>query len=259
MELGLGNKYFKYEDIDRAPEEKSRGITINSTTIEYQTEKRHFSHVDCPGHTDYVKNMITGAACMDIAILVVSAADGPMSQTKEHLLLCKQAGVKDIVIYLNKADQVKDDELYELVEMEIRDLMDSYGFIGKNALFVHGSALCALEDKRKEMGENSIAKLMDVLDSKIKIPDRELNKPFLMSVDATYLVLGRGVVATGTVMSGKVKLGDTVEVTGMNKLSKRTTAVSIETFRKTLDHGEAGDSVGVLLRNLTKLDVCRWL
>ncbi len=251
------SKYYKYEEIDRAPEEKARGITINSTTLEYSTDKRHFSHVDCPGHTDYVKNMITGAARMDVAILVVSAADGPMPQTREHLLLCKQVGVKDVVVFLNKADQVKDDELYELVELEVRDLLTSYGFEGKKSIFVRGSALCALEGKRKEIGEDSIAKLLDVMDSKVPIPERELNKPLIMHVDHTLTILGRGVVATGTIESGKVKVGDTVEISGMHKPSKRTVVTSIETFRKTLDHGEAGDNVGILLRGLTKQDVGR--
>ena len=251
------SKYYKYEEIDRAPEEKARGITINSTTLEYQTDKRHFSHVDCPGHTDYVKNMITGAARMDVAILVVSASDGPMPQTREHLLLCKQVGVKEVVVFLNKADTLKDDELYELVELEVRDLLTSYGFEGKKALFVRGSALCALEGKRKEIGEDSITKLLEVLDSKVPIPDRELNKSFIMHVDHTLNVLGRGVVATGTVEAGKVKIGDLVEILGMHKPSKRTVVTSIETFRKSMDHAEAGDNVGVLLRGLTKLDVGR--
>ena len=251
------SKFYKYEDIDRAPEEKSRGITINSTTLEYSTEKRHFSHIDCPGHTDYVKNMITGAARMDIAILVVSAADGPMSQTREHLLLCKQVGVKDIVVYLNKGDQVKDDELYELIEMEVRDLLDQYGFVGKNAKFVHGSALCAIEGKRKELGEDSIVRLLTVLDTEIPVPPRELTKPFIMNIQHTLPQQGRGVIATGTIESGKVKPGDHVETIGMNKPNRRTTVSSLETFRKTLDHGEAGDNVGLLLRALNKLDVCR--
>jgi len=194
---------------------------------------------------------------MDIGILVVSAADGPMPQTREHLLLCKQAGVHDIVVFLNKADQVKDDEIYELVELEVRDLLTAYGFEGKKALFVRGSALCCLEDKKPEIGEQSIAKLLNVLDTQIPLPPRDINKPFIMHVDHTLNILGRGVVATGTIESGKVKVGDMVETTGMHKASRRTKVASIETFRKSMDQAEAGDNVGILLRALTKLDVVR--
>jgi elongation factor Tu len=176
-------KYLPYADIDRAPEEKKRGITINSTTLEYQTEKRHFSHVDCPGHNDYVKNMITGAARMDVAILVISAADGPMSQTKQHLLLCKQVGVKDIVVFLNKSDLVSDEDMYQLIELEVRELLTNYGFDGKAAIFVRGSALSALDGTNKEKGEDSIKRLLDVLDSQIKLPKRAIDKPFLLSID----------------------------------------------------------------------------
>ncbi len=250
------SKFFKYEEIDKAPEEKSRGITINSTTLEYQTEKRHFSHVDCPGHSDYVKNMITGAARMDVAILVVSAADGPMPQTREHILLCGQVGVKDVVVFLNKADQVKDDEMYQLVEMEVRDMLDAYGFKGKTTHFIHGSALCALEGKRKDIGEDSIKQLLDTLDSKIPVPQRPLDKPFMMNVDHTLTIPGRGVVATGTIEAGKVKVGDNVEILGL-QAGKRAVVSSIETFRKSMDHAEAGDNVGVLLRGLVQKDVRR--
>ena len=250
------SKYYKYDEIDRAPEEKARGITINSTTLEYQTEKRHFSHVDCPGHADYVKNMITGAARMDTGILVVSAPDGPMPQTREHLLLCKQVGVKSIIVYLNKAEQVKDDELFELVELELKDLLTSYGFDGANTIFIRGSALCALDGTKKEIGEDSIKKLLDAMDSKIPIPPRPIDKPFFMNIDHSLTVLGRGVVATGMIEFGKVKIGDNVEVLGMGP-SRRAVVTSIETFRKTLDHGEAGDNVGVLLRGLTKKEVYR--
>lgn len=250
------SKFYKYEDIDRAPEERSRGITINSTTLEYQTEKRHFSHIDCPGHADYVKNMITGAARMDVAILVVSAADGPMPQTKEHLLLCGQVGVKDVVIFMNKADLVKDDEMYELIELEIRDMLDGYGFNGKGAHFLRGSARCALDGQRKEIGEDSIKKLLDTLDSTIPIPPRPLNEPFFMNVEHALTIAGRGVVATGTVDKGKVKVGDAVEIVGLQP-GKHAVVSSIETFRKTLDHGEAGDNVGLLLRGVTLKDVKR--
>ena len=178
-------KYLPYADIDKAPEEKKRGITINSTTLEYQTEKRHFSHVDCPGHNDYVKNMITGAARMDVAILVISAADGPMSQTKEHLLLCKQVGVKDIVVFMNKSDLVSDEEMYQLIEMEVRELLTNYGFDGKKAIFVRGSALAAIDGSNKEKGEDSIKRLLDVLDSQLPLPPRSIDKPFLLSIDHT--------------------------------------------------------------------------
>ena len=201
--------------------------------------------------------MITGAARMDVGILVVSAADGPMPQTREHLLLCKQAGVHDIVVFLNKADQVKDDEIYELVEMEVRDLLTAYGFEGKKTLFVRGSALSCLEGKKPEIGDESIAKLLNVLDTQIPLPPRDIHKPFIMHVDHTLNLMGRGVVATGTIESGKVKVGDMVETTGMNKSSKRTKVASIETFRKSMDQAEAGDNVGVLLRALTKMDVVR--
>eukprot|EP00826_Nyctotherus_ovalis_P007905 TRINITY_DN12034_c0_g2_i1.p1 TRINITY_DN12034_c0_g2~~TRINITY_DN12034_c0_g2_i1.p1 ORF type:complete len:387 (+),score=118.57 TRINITY_DN12034_c0_g2_i1:448-1608(+) len=256
MTVGL-SKFYKYDDIDRAPEEKSRGITINSSTLEYQTEHRHFSHIDCPGHTDYVKNMITGAARIDIGILVVSSEEGPMSQTKEHIMLCKQVGVQGMIVFLNKADLIKDDEMFELLQMEVKDLLDAYGFVGKDAIFVHGSALCALEGTRPEVGEQSIAKLIHVLDSEIPIPPRELKKPFLMNVEHTLEVIGRGMILTGTIETGKVKPGELVEILGMGKPSRRTAVMSIETFKKSLDHGEAGDNVGVLLRGLTKHDVCR--
>ena len=213
--------------------------------------------MDCPGHMDYVKNMITGAARMDTAILVVSAADGPMSQTREHILLCKQVGVKTIVVYLNKADQVKDDEIFQLIELELKEMLDSYGFDGKNTFFVRGSALCALDGSNKELGENSIKNLLEVLDTKMPLPPRALDKPFIMSIDHTLTVLGRGVVATGTIESGKVNIRDNVEIMGVQRASKRAIVGSIETFRKSLDHGEAGDNVGVLLRGVTKKDVCR--
>lgn len=257
-------KYLPYADIDRAPEEKKRGITINSTTLEYQTEKRHFSHVDCPGHNDYVKNMITGAARMDVAILVISAADGPMSQTKEHILLCKQVGVKDIVVFLNKSDLVSDEEMYQLIELEVRELLTNYGFDGKAAIFVRGAALCALDGTNKEKGEDSIKRLLDVLDSQIKLPKRAIDKPFLLSIDHSlnipvfYLfdkTQGRGTVATGTIETGRVKTGDEVEIVGYKRRPKKSVVISVETFRKSLEQGEAGDNVGVLLRNVP-IDDC---
>eukprot|EP00826_Nyctotherus_ovalis_P045934 TRINITY_DN5130_c0_g7_i1.p1 TRINITY_DN5130_c0_g7~~TRINITY_DN5130_c0_g7_i1.p1 ORF type:complete len:332 (+),score=97.86 TRINITY_DN5130_c0_g7_i1:467-1462(+) len=201
--------------------------------------------------------MITGAACMDIGILVVSAEEGPMFQTREHLLLCKQAGVKDIVVYLNKADLVKDDEMFELLKMEIVDLMDGYGFVGKNAMFVRGSALAALEGKEKEIGEDSIAQLLDILDTKISIPERDLNTTFMMNIDGMMPIIGRGVVATGTIVAGKIKAGEMVEIIGMNKPTKRTSVSSLEIFRKTTTQGEAGDSVGLLLRGLVKGEITR--
>ncbi len=245
-----------YDQIDNAPEEKARGITINTSHVEYETDKRHYAHVDCPGHADYVKNMITGAAQMDGAILVVSAADGPMPQTREHILLARQVGVPAIVVYLNKCDMVDDPEMLELVEMEVRDLLTKYGFPGDKTPIIRGSSLYALEDKQKELGEDSIRKLMEAVDEFIPTPERPLDKPFLMPIEDVFSISGRGTVVTGRVETGVVKVGDEVEIVGIKPTSK-TTVTGVEMFRKLLDQGEAGDNVGVLLRGTKKEEVER--
>jgi elongation factor Tu len=259
-----GAKGRKYDDIDSAPEEKARGITINTAHVEYETENRHYAHVDCPGHADYVKNMITGAAQMDGAILVVSGADGPMPQTKEHLLLAKQVGVPNIVVFLNKEDQVDDAELLELVELEIRETLDKYEFPGDEIPIIAGSALLALEglteNPELKPGDNSwvdkIYKLMDQVDSYIPTPERETEKPFLMAVEDVFSITGRGTVATGRVERGCVKIGDTVELVGLRD-TKTTTVTGLEMFQKTLDESVAGDNVGILLRGVQKTDIER--
>jgi elongation factor Tu len=254
----------KYDEIDAAPEEKARGITINTAHVEYQTETRHYAHVDCPGHADYVKNMITGAAQMDGGILVVSAADGPMPQTREHILLAKQVGVPNLVVFLNKKDMVDDDELLELVELEVRELLSQYGFPGDDIPIVAGSALQALEamvaNPTTKRGENEwvdcIYNLMDAVDSYIDTPEREVDKPFLMAVEDVFSISGRGTVATGRIERGKVKVGETVEIVGIRD-TRNTTVTGVEMFQKTLDEGLAGDNVGVLLRGVKKEDIER--
>ena len=245
-----------YDQIDNAPEEKARGITINTSHVEYETETRHYAHVDCPGHADYVKNMITGAAQMDGAILVVSAADGPMPQTREHILLARQVGVPAIVVFLNKCDMVDDPEMLELVEMEVRDLLTKYGFPGDTTPIIRGSSLCALEDKNPELGENAIRALMKAVDEFIPTPARPLDKPFLMPIEDVFSISGRGTVVTGRVETGIVKVGDEVEIVGI-KPTQKTTVTGVEMFRKLLDEGEAGDNIGVLLRGTKKEEVER--
>jgi elongation factor Tu len=249
-------KYQKYEDIDNAPEEKSRGITIQAAHLEYMTDKRHYGHVDCPGHLDYIKNMITGTSQMDGAVLVVAATDGAMPQTREHLLLAKQIGVKHIIVFLNKVD-IADAETLELVEMEIRDLLTEYGFDGAHAPLIKGSALCAIDNVKPEIGRDAIMALLKAMDETIPEPVRELDKPFMLPVEHTYSIMGRGTVATGKLMRGKIKKGDAVEFIGFNTTPIPSVITGLETYRKTLDHGEAGDQVGVLIRGLKREDVKR--
>ena len=251
-----GSSFLDYSTIDKAPEEKQRGITINNTTIEYETETRHYGHVDCPGHEDYVKNMITGAAKMDAGILVVSAPDGAMPQTREHILLCKQVGVKNIIVFLNKVDLMDDPEMHEIVEMEVTELLEQYGYDPEKTTFIRGSALCAMNDENKEIGEDKVIELLKVMDETIELTERPLNKPFLLSIDGTYNIEGRGTVITGTVDQGKIKKGKEIEIIGFGK-SVKTTVTGIETFRKTMDQGEAGDNVGLLIRGLTRDQVSR--
>ena len=255
---GRGSGTFHdYKTIDKAPEEQARGITINTTTVEYQTEKRHYGHVDCPGHEDYVKNMITGAAKMDAAILVVSAPDGCMPQTREHILLCKQVGVRTIIVFLNKVDVMSDPEMHEIVEMEVRELLNKYEFDGDNSRIIKGSALMALNGESPDLGENRVADLLNTMDEVIPIPERPIDKPFLMSIEGTYNIEGRGTVVVGTIEQGKVKAGDEIEVLGLSKERVRTVVTGVETFKKTLDYGEAGDNVGLLVRGLTRKNVFR--
>src|SRR6202049_5085380 len=249
-------KYTAYDQIDKAPEEKARGITISTAHVEYQSDKRHYAHVDCPGHADYVKNMITGAAQMDGAILVVSAADGPMPQTREHILLAGQVGVPAIVVYLNKVDMVDDPELLDLVELEVRELLSKYNFPGDKIPIIRGSALMALEDKKPELGKESILKLMDAVDASIPQPERPIDQPFLMPVEDVFSISGRGTVVTGRVERGIVKVGDEVEIVGL-KDTQKTTVTGVEMFRKLLDQGQAGDNVGVLLRGTKREEVER--
>jgi elongation factor Tu len=251
-----GATYTAYDQIDKAPEEKARGITISTAHVEYETKKRHYAHVDCPGHADYVKNMITGAAQMDGAILVVSAADGPMPQTREHILLARQVGVPAIVVYLNKVDMVDDPELLDLVELEVRELLSKYNFPGDKIPIVRGSALMALEDKKPELGKESILKLMDAVDASIPQPERPIDQPFLMPVEDVFSISGRGTVVTGRVERGIVKVGDEVEIVGL-KDTQKTTVTGVEMFRKLLDQGQAGDNVGVLLRGTKREEVER--
>jgi elongation factor Tu len=251
-----GAEFVDYANIDKAPEERERGITISTAHVEYETDKRHYAHVDCPGHADYVKNMITGAAQMDGAILVVSAADGPMPQTKEHILLAKQVGVPTMVVYLNKVDQVDDPELLELVELEIREELSKRDFDGDNIPIVTGSALAALEDKNPEIGKESILKLMAAVDDWIPQPERPLDKPFLMPIEDVFSISGRGTVVTGRVEQGVVKVGEEVEIVGIRDTQK-TVVTGVEMFRKLLDQGQAGDNIGALLRGIGREDVER--
>jgi elongation factor Tu len=248
--------FMAYDQIDKAPEERERGITIATAHVEYQTAKRHYAHVDCPGHADYVKNMITGAAQMDGAILVVSAADGPMPQTREHILLARQVGVPYVVVYLNKVDMVDDAELLELVELEVRELLSAYEFPGHEIPVVKGSALRALEGDRGEMGEPSILRLMDAVDAYIPTPKRAVDRPFLMPVEDVFSISGRGTVATGRVERGIVKVGEEVEIVGLRPTLK-TVVTGVEMFRKLLDEGQAGDNIGALLRGLKREEVER--
>src|SRR5574340_863763 len=252
----FGGEAKSYDQIDSAPEEKARGITINTAHVEYETAKRHYAHVDCPGHADYVKNMITGAAQMDGAILVVSAADGPMPQTREHILLARQVGVPYIIVYMNKADMVDDAELLELVEMEIRELLSKYDFPGDDTPIIIGSALKALEGDQSDIGEPSIMKLADALDSYIPEPERAIDKPFLMPVEDVFSISGRGTVVTGRVERGVIKVGEEIEIVGIVPTVK-TTCTGVEMFRKLLDQGQAGDNVGVLLRGTKREEVQR--
>jgi elongation factor Tu len=253
-EKGLA-EYVSFENIDKAPEERERGITIATAHVEYQTEKRHYAHVDCPGHADYVKNMITGAAQMDGAILVVSAADGPMPQTREHILLARQVNVPYVVVFLNKCDMVDDEELIELVELEVRELLSEYDFPGDDTPVIRGSALKALEDPKGEWA-GKIGELMDAIDSWIPEPERDTEKPFLMPVEDVFSITGRGTVATGRIERGKVKVGEEVEMVGLGA-STKTVVTGVEMFRKLLDEGQAGDNVGLLLRGVGKEDIER--
>ena len=255
------SKYFggeakAYDQIDAAPEEKARGITINTAHVEYETAHRHYAHVDCPGHADYVKNMITGAAQMDGAILVVSAADGPMPQTREHILLARQVGVPYIIVFLNKCDMVDDPELLELVEMEVRELLSSYDFPGDTIPIIKGSAKLALEGDQSEIGEPAVLKLAETLDSYIPTPERALDQPFLMPIEDVFSISGRGTVVTGRVERGVIRVGDEIEIVGIKPTAK-TTCTGVEMFRKLLDEGEAGDNVGILLRGTKREDVER--
>ena len=251
-----GAKEMKYDEIEKSPEERTRGITISATHVEYETAKRHYAHVDCPGHADYIKNMITGAAQMDGAILVVSAADGPMPQTREHILLAKQVGVPSIVVFLNKVDMVDDAELLELVEMEVRELLSSYGFPGDDIPIIKGSALAALEGKDTELGTQAIMKLMDAVDSYIPQPQRAIDAPFQMPIEDVFTISGRGTVVTGRVEKGVIKTGEELEIVGI-KATQKTTCTGVEMFKKLLDRGEAGDNVGILLRGIERANVER--
>jgi len=252
---GMGNTAKKYDEIDAAPEEKERGITINTAHVEYQTVKRHYAHVDCPGHADYVKNMITGAAQMDGAILVVAATDGPMPQTKEHILLARQVGVPKIVVFMNKVDLVDDPELLELVEMEIRDLLTFYGFDGANTPIIKGSATKALAGDPEAVKQ--VEELMDAVDSYIPLPPRPVDQPFLMSVEDVFSITGRGTVATGRIERGRIKTGEAVEIVGLIEKPLASTVTGVEMFRKILDEGEAGDNAGLLLRGIEKTQIRR--
>ena len=251
-----GGEAKAYDQIDAAPEDKARGITINTAHVEYETANRHYAHVDCPGHADYVKNMITGAAQMDGAILVVSAADGPMPQTREHILLARQVGVPYIIVYLNKCDMVDDEELLELVEMEVRELLSKYDFPGDDIPIIKGSAKLALEGDQSEIGEPAVLKLAETLDSYIPTPERALDQPFLMPIEDVFSISGRGTVVTGRVERGVIRVGDEIEIVGIKPTAK-TTCTGVEMFRKLLDEGEAGDNVGILLRGTKREDVER--
>ena len=251
-----GADFQAYDQIDKAPEEKARGITISTAHVEYETDARHYAHVDCPGHADYVKNMITGAAQMDGAILVVSAADGPMPQTREHILLARQVGVPALVVFLNKVDQVDDEELLELVEMEVRELLSSYDFPGDDIPIIKGSALAALEDSNKETGHDAVLELMAAVDEYIPQPERPIDRPFLMPIEDVFSISGRGTVVTGRVEQGVVKVGEEIAIIGLRDTQK-TTVTGVEMFRKLLDQGQAGDNVGCLLRGIGREDVER--
>jgi elongation factor Tu len=251
-----GAEFSAYDEIDKAPEEKARGITISTAHVEYETDNRHYAHVDCPGHADYVKNMITGAAQMDGAILVVSASDGPMPQTREHILLARQVGVPALVVFMNKVDQVDDEELLELVEMEIRELLSSYDFPGDDIPIIRGSALAALEDKTPEIGKEAVLKLMTAVDEYIPQPERPVDQPFLMPIEDVFSISGRGTVVTGRVERGVVKVGEEIEIVGIRDTTK-TTCTGVEMFRKLLDQGEAGDNIGALLRGVDREGVER--
>jgi elongation factor Tu len=251
-----GANFQAYDQIDKAPEEKARGITISTAHVEYETEGRHYAHVDCPGHADYVKNMITGAAQMDGAILVVSAADGPMPQTREHILLARQVGVPALVVFMNKVDQVDDEELLELVELEVRELLSSYDFPGDDIPIIKGSALAALEDSNKEIGHDAVLELMAAVDEYIPQPERPVDRPFLMPIEDVFSISGRGTVVTGRVEQGIVKVGEEIEIVGIRDTTK-TTVTGVEMFRKLLDQGQAGDNVGCLLRGVGREDVER--
>ena len=251
-----GAEFTAYDDIDKAPEERARGITISTAHVEYETENRHYAHVDCPGHADYVKNMITGAAQMDGAILVVSASDGPMPQTREHILLARQVGVPALVVYMNKCDQVDDEEILELVELEVRELLSSYEFPGDDIPVIRGSALMSLEDGDEAMGKNSVLELMAAVDDYIPQPDRPKDMPFLMPIEDVFSISGRGTVVTGRIERGVVKVGEEIEIVGIKETSK-TTVTGVEMFRKLLDQGEAGDNVGCLLRGVGRDEVER--
>ncbi|WP_366556371.1 elongation factor Tu [Aquibaculum sediminis] len=251
-----GATFTAYDAIDKAPEEKARGITISTAHVEYETENRHYAHVDCPGHADYVKNMITGAAQMDGAILVVSAADGPMPQTREHILLARQVGVPALVVFLNKCDMVDDEELLELVELEVRELLSSYDFPGDDIPIVKGSALAALEDSDKKLGQEAILELMREVDAYIPTPERPKDRPFLMPIEDVFSISGRGTVVTGRVERGVVKVGEEIEIVGLHD-TKKSTVTGVEMFRKLLDQGEAGDNIGALLRGVGRDDVER--
>ncbi|PWG02817.1 elongation factor Tu [Sphingosinicella humi] len=251
-----GATFTSYDNIDKAPEERERGITISTSHVEYETEKRHYAHVDCPGHADYVKNMITGAAQMDGAILVVSAADGPMPQTREHILLARQVGVPALVVFMNKVDQVDDEELLELVELEVRELLSSYDFPGDDIPVIKGSALAALEDSDTKIGRDAVLELMKAVDEYIPQPERPLDKPFLMPIEDVFSISGRGTVVTGRVETGVVKVGEEVEIVGI-KDTQKTTVTGVEMFRKLLDQGEAGDNIGALIRGVGRDEVER--
>lgn len=252
-----GANFLDYASIDKAPEERARGITITSAHVEYETDKRHYAHVDCPGHADYIKNMISGAARMDGAIIVVAASDGQMPQTREHLLLARQVGVKHIVVFVNKIDTIDDPEMLELVEMEMRELLSSYGFDGDNTPVIMGSALCALEGREPEIGEQRINQLLDAIDEYIPTPVRDMDQPFLMPLEGVFSIPGRGTVATGRVYRGTLKRGEEVEVIGYNDAPIKTTVTGIEMFKKELDQAQAGDNAGILLRGVKREDLKR--
>lgn len=250
-------KYYEYDQIDKTEEEKKRGITINSTTVEYFTEHRHYAHIDCPGHIDYIKNMITGAAHLDGGILVVSAADGVMPQTKEHILLCRQIGVKSIVVFLNKCDLSSDPEIQELVEMEVKELLAKYEYDPEKTVFIRGSALSYVNGENPEIGEEAIKKLVAAIDSEIPEPERPLDKPFLLAVDSAYQIKGVGCVVTGTIETGKIKVGDDVDLVGYKRKPTKTVVTGVEMFKKQMEYGQAGDNVGLLIRSVDKTDVKR--